>query len=149
MGVSDGAQAAHARLADAAKEVRPSAMREVKGLEAFWEVGVRPLPACGAVVVREATNMAAASVERGAPIEAAADGAAEVKCRCERSRGASRPFGRSGCGHSQHVGPWSSERTQTRQPPALSEGASRGSDRRGSRGEVLLGALDDSNKRRR
>ena len=68
MGVSDGAQAARAglaELADVSEEVWPSAMRK-------------------------------------------------------KSR-TSRPFGRSGCGHSQHVGPWSSERPQTWQPPALSE----------------------------
>ncbi|CAD6206059.1 unnamed protein product [Miscanthus lutarioriparius] len=71
VGVSDGAEAAHAglaELADAAEEVMAQCdAGEVEGLEAFWEV--------------------------------------------EPSR----------CGHSQQVGPWSSERPQTWQPPALSE----------------------------
>ena len=47
---------------------------------------MRPLQACGAMVVGEATNMAAASVERverGALVEAAADGVAKVKCSLE------------------------------------------------------------------
>jgi hypothetical protein len=66
--VSDSAKAAYAglaKLANAAEEVVAQCdVGEVKGLETFWDVEVRSLPAGGAMVVGEAIDVAAVGVER-------------------------------------------------------------------------------------